>query len=345
MSAITEMIIFIGLALGAWWLSGYDPRVTGENAINDFVRRALRLLVTAVLLAILFGIQPAGLVGGYGYVPILMVAPIAVALIWCGCIAECWSHLFRHLMYSDGKGEFDPHADTREMDRVATLLKKGRHQEALRLSQKLMESGTANVLVLETLLARAGIPWTSLGDRNPLVDACRLRAEGKFLEAEKILNSALAEDPSNAQALLLLIRLYAESLEDPAKAADTLRLMEKRRGIPAWQIEYARRSLPEWSQKKTAPPPVFLPETIDQLLAEGYSGTAIEMIEQKLQEQPGDFNLWLKLAEARGLHCSDIPSAEKIVRKMEKSSAFTPEQIQTARAKLAEWRQPRPQKK
>ena len=345
MSVTTVIVVSILFLAGACWLSGYDHKVTGENPMNDFFRRALRILVTILLLAILFGLQPAGLGNGYGFVPVLIVVPTLVALIWCGCIAECWSQSVRGFMYDDDKSEYDPHRETREMDHIAALLKKGRHQEALRLSGKLVESGTHNVLVLETLFARAGIAWTSLGERSPLMEACRLRAEGKFLEAEKILNSFLAGHPSNAQALLLLIRLYAEDLKNPARAAETLQVMEKRRGIPAWQIEYARRSLPEWSQKKTALPPAALPESIDELLAEGYSGTAIEMIEQKLQEQPNDFDLWLKLAEARGFHCGDIPAAQKIIGKMEKNSAFTPEQIQLARTKLAEWRQPKPQKK
>jgi hypothetical protein len=52
--------------------------------------------------------------------------------------------------------------------------------------------------------------------------------------------------------------------------------------------------------------------------------------------------LWLKLAEAHGLHSGNLHRAEKIVWKIESHSAFSPEQIALAKARLAEWRAAKP---
>jgi pyrroloquinoline quinone (PQQ) biosynthesis protein C len=81
---------------------------------------------------------------------------------------------------------------------------------------------------------------------------------------------------------------------------------------------------------------------VDELLACGYLGTAIEMLEQKTREQPRDFDLWLKLAEAHGLHSGNIHRAEKIVHYMESKHGFSAEQIQIAKARLKEWRETKP---
>ena len=122
-----------------------------------------------------------------------------------------------------------------------------------------------------------------------------------------------------------------------------LRRLERVPHIPHWQVDYARRSLHDWGRDKPVlPPPVPLPASVDELLAQGYSGTAIEILEQKIKEQPGDFDSWLKLAEAQGLYCHNLHAAEKIVRKIGSNRLFTAEQVKIAETKLAEWRVARP---
>jgi hypothetical protein len=59
-------------------------------------------------------------------------------------------------------------------------------------------------------------------------------------------------------------------------------------------------------------------------------------------EQPDDFDSWLKLAEAHGLHSGNHHKAVKLVHQLEAGQRFTAEQIQSARTKLAEWRQAHP---
>ena len=115
---------------------------------------------------------------------------------------------------------------------------------------------------------------------KPLAEAHRLRSEGKFSEAETILQSLLAENPSNVDAALMLMRLYVQDLRRSDKAAEVLRSLEKQPHIPSATIEYARRSIDDWGQRKPEPAAVVLPESVDELLARGHLGTAIEMLEQ-----------------------------------------------------------------
>jgi predicted Zn-dependent protease len=228
---------------------------------------------------------------------------------------------------------------------VASLLKSGRHEEAAQLCERLKKSGDANILVLETMLARSGIQFDNGRKPKPLVVAHRLRSEGKFTEAETILQTLLAENPSNVDAALMLMRLYVRDLRRSDKAAEILRALEKQPHIPSAHIEYARRSIHEWGQRKSAPAAEVLPESVDELLACGYLGTAIEILERKIKEQPGDLDLWLKLAEAHGRHSGNFQRAGKIVQKMEGNRAFTAEQIRLAKAKLVEWREAKPREK
>jgi hypothetical protein len=325
------------IVAAAWWLSGYDPKVTGENKTIDVIRRLLRCLVTAIFVAILFGIRPRT----YAFVPILLIAPISIALVWRSCLSEWWVHGFIHLIFSEDKGEFDPNAGTRGLERVAALLREGHRDEALQLAETLMKSGDANVLVLETMLARAGLEPKGPQAADPLAEVYRLRSEGKFAGAVTRLSAFVELNPSNVQAQILLIRLYAQDLKQPDDAAEALRLLEKQPHAPKWQIDYARHSLHEWGQDKPGPAPAEpLPESIDELLAKGYSGTAIEILDQKIKETPGDFDLWMKLVEAHAVYFRDKYTAQKIVRKMERNRAFTTHQVQIAKAKLTQWLEP-----
>jgi hypothetical protein len=230
-----------------------------------------------------------------------------LALVWTGCLTELGARCIHRLFDPEDKREFDPHQSTRNLDMVASLLKSGRHEEAEQLVETLKESGDANILVMETLLARNGIEFENGQKPKPLTEAYRLRAEGKFDEA-----------------------------------AEVLRALEKQPHIPPGHIDYARRSIQDWQRKKTAPEVVALPESVDELLACGYLGTAIEVLESKIKEQPQDFDSWLRLAEAHGLHSANFPRAQKIVEKLEAENIFSEEQVEIAKTKLKEWREAKP---
>ncbi len=336
---ILNIILLLAAAAIAWWLSGYDARVTGENKKADLIRRGIRCGLTILLLAILVSL-PYSIASAP---PTFLIAGL-MAIIWAGCLTELGARTFHHLVDPEDNREFDPHQSARNMDLVASLLKSGRHEEAAQLCEELKKSGDANILVLETMLARSGIQFDSGRKPRPLVEAHRLRSEGKFAEAEAILQTLLAENPSSVDAALMLMRLYARDLRRSDKAAEILRALEKQPHIPSAHIEYARRSIHEWGQRKSAPAAEALPESVDELLACGHLGTAIEILERKIREQPKDFDLWLKLAEAQGLHSGNLHRAEKIVRKIEADPGFSPDEIQIAKARLEEWREAKPKR-
>jgi thioredoxin-like negative regulator of GroEL len=336
---LVNIILLSVAAAIAWWLSGYDSQVTGENNKSDLIRRGIRCGLTLFLLVILVSL-PYSIVSAP---PMFLIVGL-LALIWTGCMTELGARCIHRLFDPEDKREFDPNQSARHLDMVASLLKNGRHEEAAQLCATLKESGDANILVLETLLARNGIQFENDRKPKPLTEAYNLRSQGKFDEAEMILNSLLAENPSNVDAALMLMRLYVQDFRRSDKAVEILRALEKQPHIPPGHIEYAQRSIHDWQQKKRAPEAVVLPESVDELIACGYLGTAIEVLERKVKEQPQDFDSWLKLAEAHGLHSGNIQRAEKMVQKIELNGSFSAEQIQIAKDKLKEWREVKPQR-
>ena len=141
----------------------------------------------------------------------------------------------------------------------------------------------------------------------------------------------------------MLMRIYAQDLRQPAPSQKILEALEKQPHVSRAHLDFARRSIAEWSQGKPRPETIVAPpESIEELLAQGYFGTAIEILEQKIEEQPRDLDLKLKLAEVYSQHCGDVHRAEKIVQQIETSPGFTPEQVQSAQTKLGEWRKARP---
>lgn len=336
---ILNIILLLVAAAVAWWLSGFDSRVTGENKKADLIRRGIRCGVTILLLAILVRL-PYSIASAP---PMFLIAGL-MAITWAGCLTELGARCIHRLFDPEDKREFDPHHSTRNLDLVASLFKNGRHEEAAQLCEALKKSGDANILALETMLARNGIQFDNGRKPKPLAEAHRLCSEGKFTEAEVILQTLLAENPSNVDAALMLMRLYVRDLRRSDKAAEVLRMLERQPHMPSAHIEYARRSIHEWGQRKPAPAAEVLPESVDELLACGYLGTAIEILERKIKEQPKDFELWLKLAEAHGLHSGNLQRAGKIVQQIEANRDFSAEQIQMAKARLEEWREAKPQR-
>lgn len=79
-------------------------------------------------------------------------------------------------------------------------------------------------------------------------------------------------------------------------------------------------------------------DAVDKLLVERRLGTAVDLIKQKAEAAPADFDLWLRYAEAYGHHCSDIGGAEKIIRQMERSGNFTKTEMKKAYTRLKRWR-------
>jgi hypothetical protein len=316
----------------AWWLSGYDSKLTGENNQGDSLRRCLRCGVTLFLVEVIILLPPT----------VIFIA-VFLGVIWAGCLSEFAARGFHRLVDPEDKREFDPDKHVRQLDVVAALIRSGKKAEAIQLCELLKASGDADITALEMTLAHLGVPQAAGGKTSPLAAASRLRQEGKFEEAGLVLDSLLAENPRNADAAMMLVRLYAQNLRQPGRAQEVLRALEQQPDIPASHIEFARRSIDEWSRPKpeeaaaTAPP-----ESVGELLAQGFFGTAIEMLENKIKEQPVDFELRLKLAEVHAVHCNNFQRAEKIISQLETDANFSPPQVESARAKLKEWREARP---
>ncbi|HEX5398155.1 MAG TPA: tetratricopeptide repeat protein, partial [Verrucomicrobiae bacterium] len=76
----------------------------------------------------------------------------------------------------------------------------------------------------------------------------RLRSDGNFAQAETILRALLAENPSDVEAALMLMRLYAQDLRHGEKAETVLRSLEQQPNIAPAYLEYARHSIMESSR-------------------------------------------------------------------------------------------------
>jgi hypothetical protein len=336
-----NVVVLTLTAIASWWLSGYDTKLTGADERQDFIRRAIRCGLTLLLVELAFWSLWRYWRyndSGSGIVYLFIMLPLVA--IWCGCLSELVAHGFHWLIDPGDHREFDPHPGRQDLDTIAGLIQGGRKEEAIQLCQRLKESGGASVLVLETLLDQLGVKPDNVKKTRPLTEADHLRSRGKLNEAEALLNSVLVENPANVDAALMLMRLYAQDMRRSDKASEVLRSLEKQPHVPAAPIEFARRSIDGWTNPKPKKEAVEVqPESIDELVAHRYFGTAIEMLEQKIKEQPQDFDLWLKLAEVQGQHCGNVQRAEKIVQQIEANAAFNPEQIQLAKTRLKDWRE------
>jgi hypothetical protein len=329
MLILLNLVALVLIGLVAWWLSGYDSQLTHENQKADRLRRGIRCGVTLLLLEIIFWLPPT-----------VIFLIVILAVIWAGCISELASHGFHRLIDPSDKRVFDPARNLRELDAVASLIRNGKKAEAIQLCNVLKEAGEVDPIALELALAHLGVPQADAKKINPLTVASQLRRQGKFPEAELLLNSLLAENPRNVDAAMMLVRLYAQDLRRPAQAEEVLHALEQQPHIPASHIEFARRSIGEWSRpSRKQVEAVAPPESLDELLARGFFGTAIEILENKTQEQPLDFELRMKLAEVHALHCSNFQRAEKIIQQLQADPNFSPEQRQSAKAALREWRE------
>jgi len=343
------VFVLIGTAL-AWWISGYDTRVTGENPKQDVIRRTIRCGITAVLLAM-------ATLNSYGALFIFVV----IGILWAGCGAEFFSQQIHKVIDPEDKRPFDPKETERKLDLLAQLIREGRNSEALDLCEKLEESGEASALALEGMTHRLYQETLECAEMSPLLAEVRSLCERKqFDQAESRLKHTLAGQPKNWAAMLLLMRMYAEGLSQPEKALALLQPAGKPPQLHKAFIKYARQSIDGWNaaargEEANEPPmdssPVAAGSTsnpqsttvvtevsVDELLKNNQFATAIENLEEALGRDPRNFDLWMKLAEAYGVYCADLNRAAKIIQKMENSSTFTPQEIELAKARLKEWR-------
>lgn len=338
------VFVAIGTAL-AWWISGYDTRVTGEDERADFMRRAIRCGITLVLLTM------ATL---NGFLTIFIF--LSLGIFWAGCGAEFFSQQFHKLIDPEDKRAFDPKETERKLDLLAQLTREHKTTEALDMCQKLEESGEVSPLALDAMIHRL---YQETLDSIPALESLeeirRLCERNQFDQAELQLKQLLAAQPKNWAAMLLLMKIYAEGLSHLEKALALLPPTSKQPQLHPMFVKYARQSVKEWSAAAhqqaldanhvatgavVSPPPVpvVTEVSVDELLKNNQLSTAVEYLEKAVAEEPGNFELRMKLAEAYGVYCADLHRAERIIQKIENSSIFTPQEIELARAKLKDWR-------
>ena len=301
--SLTFFAILVVVAGLAWWLSGYDAQITGHNVTADIWRRLIRCGLTLLLVS-------AGAENGM----LFMGLAVFLAFIWAGCVSEMLAIRFHSLLEFTDHREFDSRRLTRDLDRLAGLVQQGRNEEALALCHQLAEAGDASALAMETMLFRLYSQMfveDTVPASPPLAEAHRLREQGRPLEAEARLNALLKQQPDNLAATIMLVRLYARDLALPEKAGVLLQMLGQQRRVPRAFIEYARGVIDEWSgavppktktaegiesllvnQKHVLVPGKTVaadPTSVDELLAAGHLGTAIERLENEIGGQPEKF--------------------------------------------------------
>lgn len=341
--------VLLAIALGAWWLTGFDKTPAGESKRGHHLTRALRCVLVVFLTAVfLWFIQGGG--SGMAGVVLLLIIPISIALVLRSSLAEVGSQSFLRIVdptLHDDR-ELDFKRDGRYLDTIAHLINKGRKEEAIRLCQELQQSGELAPATLEMTLEFLGVKPGQTNVQSPVNRAAQLRARGDFSGAESLLKPLLVKNPADVQVALMLMRIYAQDLRQPDRAWAVLRNLEKQPHLAPAHLDFARRSMDEWclsAPAKLAEPASVEPKSLEELLAEKSYGSAVELLEQRIQEQPGDFGMRLKLAEVHNRFCHNFPRAEKIVRQMCADHRFSAEQVSLAEAKLKEWREAASQRK
>lgn len=330
--------ILVLVGAGAWWLTGLDKTAGGESKRGHHLTRSLRCIAVVFLCSMILWIPFS-----YGGVPILMIAPVSMALVLRSAISELFAHGFVGFIDPNlhDNRQLDPKKAGRYQDIIAHLIQNGRRDEAIKLCEELKQSGEVDIVTLQNTLEFLGVKQGLGPATKPLSEAARLRGLRDFAGAELLLTSLLAKNPADDGAAMMLMRLYAQDLRQPDRAREVLRALELQPHVPASHLEFARRSIDEWSRPQPPPipkAPFPQPESVDDLIAQGSLGTAVEILEREINAQPGNLELKLKLAEVYAVNCRNVVKAEKIIRQLEQVRNSNPDHVAQARAKLEEWR-------
>lgn len=340
MIILINILVLAVLTVAIWFLTGFEKTFSGESLRDHHFARMLRTGVVMFLIA--FGLIIAeDRQSGYIGVGYLLVVPMGIAVLLRGCITEIFAGAFLRMadpMMSD-KGPFDPKKSQRYMDTVAHLARTGQRDQAIKLCEEFKRTGEVDQTTVDNMLEFLGVQQDHSRVRDPIAQARQLRAEGRFAEAEQSLRAMFVKKPDNFEAALLLIRIYMENLQQPAKAQEILTQLEAQRHISPALLDIARNTIQQGCPPLDAAAEAAHPKTVEEALARGGVGTAIAMLEEQIKQDPKDFSVRLQLMELQAKRCNNIPRAEKILKELENSSLFTPQQTGEARAQLRQWRE------
>jgi hypothetical protein len=373
--SLGHIAILTAVAAGTWWLTGLDKTAAGESKRDHYLTRALRCGAVVFLSWIFLWIleSPAN----PGQIPLLIIVPMSMAIVLRSALSEVFTHGFMRWLDPElhDKRKFDPKRERRYQDAIAHLIHAGRRAEAIKLCEELKESGEVDAVTLANTLEYLGVKQEERKRVSPLAEIARLRRGQKFGEAETRLRGMLKQNPADHGAAIMLMRLYAQDLRQPERAYRVLSTFEKHPHADAARVEFARRSIPDWSAARegaaeipealAAPAtdqvagherqipgnaeisqPPATPETerladpaaLEKLLAARSLGAAVELLEREIKQRPTDWHLQFKLAEVYAVHCHDLGRAENIVLRCEHQPGLPADQAELARVKLAEWR-------
>jgi len=259
------LAILVATAVLAWWISGYDPDLTGNKEV-DIVRRIIRCGLTVFLMA-------AGLVGTAsdprfgGAIAITIAVPMVK--LWLNCAGEALSQGFCRLIDSPSDSESNPEQLTADLDRLAELSNRGQTYEALQLCGELLKKGEASRVAMETMCFRlysqmfADESLLASPMLSPIHHLCET---GQFKEAESELVHVLEREPENLLAVFMLLRLYARDLLQPQKARALIQSFENRSELQPMFADYAKDRFKGWLVSLSKA--VNSDEGIESLLAE-----------------------------------------------------------------------------
>jgi hypothetical protein len=235
------------VAVGGWWLTGIDKTAGGESKRGRHFFRALRCGVLVFLVWVFLRFMEGDL--GYGGVTVLLIIPVSIALLLRSSLSEMFTRGLLGMIDPNlhDHRELDTEAARRHRDEISRLIREGKTAEAIQLCETLKQSGELDEATLVVTLEFLGVKQERVKISNPLNDAARLRADGKFADAEKLLRSLLEKNPGDTGAAMMLMRLYALEWPQPGRAAEVLRALEKTPHVDAAHLEFARRSLDEWN--------------------------------------------------------------------------------------------------
>jgi tetratricopeptide (TPR) repeat protein len=336
---LANLIVLAVATIIFWWLSRFDSLLEGNHGLNDFLRRGLRCAVSLVVVECCFiflwrDAKQGSSSSGFAY----LIAGVPLALLWCGCLSQMGAQLFKAVIDPDDNRRFEPNREKRQLEKIGELIRRGKKKQAIRLCQALKASGEVSPAALDMTLAHLGVSLETPKIVKPLATAHRLRMQGEYRKAASILKSLLAKNPRNLDAAMPLMRLYVQDMRRPDKALKVLKALEKEPNISDAHLDFARRSIKEWGQFQPEAPAKIPPTgSVDELVAHGFIGTAIETLEEHVEAKPEDFDLRLKLAELFACHANNLTAAERVINQME--TGFTPEQRERAIAKLHDWQQ------
>ena len=344
MSFLQASIILVVLGGGAtWWLSGYNAHVIGSGGQRGVTRRLLRCLFSLVLLEGIFWFlwrfkHQGDLASALIPIPIFL----ALGFFWMGAVGEVFSAAFGKLLESNNRPAHDAKKEEEGLRRLRQLIQEGRLDEVMKLGERLRRSGDVNPFVLDAMLQQMGAEDPFADKIECLSKARRMREAGRFSEAEELLRGVLKSHPDYAEAAVLLIQIYVQDLGQGAKAAEVMRSLREQPGVSEGMLQFARFLLSEAGRMdldvKTSSEPVPEAESVDTLISQWRFSSAITLLKDRVRVQPEDFEAWSKLAEVNGQHCGRFQEVERIIRLMEMERHFSPEQIQSIRDKLKEWR-------